>query len=416
MKNRLFSLTAALLILALLTSCSAVRSAAGGIISGVRGGISSVIGGGSTAASSAAATTVATTAATTTAAAAIAATAAVTTTATTTAAATTATTTAAITTTETTTAATTAAASAYDASLDALRGELAQASKGLGVLYLGYAGYDASEPFGEEDLDELLRSTAPESVESYPFLLDIPLEQLIGTSGQMYCLIPADDSVSMAIDLVEPDGVFADVLYRSEVGHPVLLFCNASDIPGVSDAQVTIVGSGYKFDWYPCLDEYWQVELAFDADGHTNIADFTYYGTHSFDSALYYYENGWLPPTAEGIVGCWVYHTSLDDGTPAVYQLNLEGSGSEGGTAELYCETGDDREPWLFMSGSWFVADEALYLDIVSPDGYSWCSDAFTVLVDPSGEFLMLGASRDGSRFSFQPGDGSPIELTLYHG
>ncbi len=116
-----------------------------------------------------------------------------------------------------------------------------------GAAYLGT--YGGAFPSWEEMLE-------PFTVygEHYPFIYDIPGNELISTpSGRAYfCVAPRDDMASVSVNLYGSNGEVQEVLYRSEYGNPIMLSINAD---GQENVEVTVVAPGGRVaTWRPQLD------------------------------------------------------------------------------------------------------------------------------------------------------------------
>jgi len=150
-----------------------------------------------------------------------------------------------------------------------------------GVIFLGYVEASA----GDLDVDrEYYRSIFEEQgyLEDFPFLEEIPNSNFVQTEyGQeLYCIIPQDDMATVSVNqwIVNEKNDFkgetGEVLYRSEVGGPILLKCNVSEI--VSDVELSIVDEeGNQLRWCPSLSGMDGKAYVGSAEGR--IYDFTNY-------------------------------------------------------------------------------------------------------------------------------------------
>lgn len=97
------------------------------------------------------------------------------------------------------------------------------------VAYLGQR-----EPNDRSSMTEWLLENSGDLVSELPFLLEIPAERVLGgESGKLYCIVPRDESTSLAVNHVtwesQGNGVWPvadEVLYREEYAQPVLVFVN----------------------------------------------------------------------------------------------------------------------------------------------------------------------------------------------
>lgn len=165
------------------------------------------------------------------------------------------------------------------ASLNSLRQAMIGTPQVFAVAYFGRT--ESAEP---ADPFVFMNEQAPQLCQDLPFLLAIPEENIIGEGwGELYCIVPLDTGDSMAVNGVITDdngeAVYENVLYRSETGDPILLFCNNTDLQ--PDTQVNIV-SGIVPDvipaWHPQLDDALCVAPLYNSNDEPMIMDFTSYG------------------------------------------------------------------------------------------------------------------------------------------
>lgn len=127
------------------------------------------------------------------------------------------------------------------------------------VAYLGQR-----EPNDRSSMTEWLLENSGDLVSELPFLLEIPAERVLGgESGKLYCIVPRDESTSLAVNHVtwesQGNGVWPvadEVLYREEYAQPVLVFVNYEEWPDEPDTEVNLVtNDGLEVKWYPLTDE-----------------------------------------------------------------------------------------------------------------------------------------------------------------
>lgn len=125
----------------------------------------------------------------------------------------------------------------------------------------------------EEDPFEVILAAAPQLCEDLPFVLNIPIENVIGTEGQLFCIVPGDENATVSVNRYEWD---EEVLYRSESGDPILVMCpNDGEIP---DTTMIITDSdGTVVYWYPHIDDSGHVAPLCDDSGESLLLDFTAY-------------------------------------------------------------------------------------------------------------------------------------------
>lgn len=216
---------------------------------------------------------------------------------------------------------TTAAAESVD-SLEALRGEMEGTSYAFAVAYIGDTYAD------EKDFDALLNSMAADLCRQWPFLLEIPAENIVDIGwGEIYCIIPADPDatvrISTVVDETQAEWEYSNVLYESETGEPVLLVCNRfSEGP---DTQVTIISAEGETVWHPWQDKYRRVAPL------TNETDEPLFLDNSDYTALFtrIYQNnteGMRLPTEEDLIGkAWGWEgVGMYDTLYTTYLLGFE--------------------------------------------------------------------------------------------
>lgn len=158
-----------------------------------------------------------------------------------------------------------------EASLVAFRQSLVETPQRFAVAYLGSGQQDPTDPFA------LMQESVPLLCENLPFLLQI--SNVVGSSGQLYCIVPADENATVAVNGIvwgQESYDYSDVLYRSEKGDPILLLCNSSTYG--PDVQVTITDSdGTVTLWWPELDSSLRISPMTDENGESVFRDFSHY-------------------------------------------------------------------------------------------------------------------------------------------
>ena len=167
----------------------------------------------------------------------------------------------------------TPAPSEAEQSLADLRKTIRAAGAVLGCAYLGSTnGNDAL------DLHALLEDNG--SAARYPFLLDLPSKLAVSTGGwEIYCIVPADEDVSITVNEFgwpswDAEGpVAGEVLWESGSGTPLCIAANVSDI--MPDTQITVTAAdGTAIIYQPFLSLR-DGSLAVPEDG--TVYDFTVY-------------------------------------------------------------------------------------------------------------------------------------------
>ena len=167
----------------------------------------------------------------------------------------------------------TPAPSEAEQSLADLRKTIRAAGAVLGCAYLGSTnGNDAL------DLHALLEDNGYAA--RYPFLLDLPSKLAVSTGGwEIYCIVPADEDVSITVNEFgwpswDAEGpVAGEVLWESGSGTPLCIADNVSDI--MPDTQITVTAAdGTAIIYQPFLSLR-DGSLAVPEDG--TVYDFTVY-------------------------------------------------------------------------------------------------------------------------------------------
>ena len=143
----------------------------------------------------------------------------------------------------------------------------------FGVAYFGDTLGQPVNPFS------VMQEAAPQLCEDLPFLLAVPKENVVGISGHLYCIVPADENATVVVNgggRNEEHEAFEcdEVIYRSEKGEPILLLCNGSGC--APDTLVTITDcNGNVAVWQPNLDGSYRTAPLCDDDGKSLLYDFS---------------------------------------------------------------------------------------------------------------------------------------------
>ena len=264
-----------------------------------------------------------------------------------------------------------------DPSLVSLRQAMVGTSETFAVAYFGFV----EEYSG--DIAFALREKCPSLTEDLPFLTQIPEGNVIGEYGEMYCIVPADENATVAVNLLSQDeegNVFPDkVLYRKEVGEPIVLLCNYGGF--YPDCVVYITDSeGKSTEFYPQLNSYGICDIPLNENLEPVGFDFSDY--EAVEGPYFFWKSqGWLPPLKAGLDNTsWTLYAYRDDGVEATLMLEL----LEDGTASfLWLLDGERRE----FIGDWYVEEygDAALLTLDLFDGKEYFYEQFPVLIDLSG-------------------------------
>ena len=210
--------------------------------------------------------------------------------------------------------------------LEALRDELVLNDDLFAVAYFGFHGtQDAEMPV---DPYEIMQEYAYLLCENMPFLKEIPADRIIGESGELYCIVPLDEDATVAVskgywDEENQQGIYDDILYSSNTGEPILLFCNNTGWE--PDTQVYISGPSGEVFWYPQTDDNGCTAPLRNDDREDLFYDFSSYRELLMKRHRDMKDSEWAMPTAETLAGTtWVWDGFLKDGRNTSYQVVFE--------------------------------------------------------------------------------------------
>ena len=157
------------------------------------------------------------------------------------------------------------APSEAEQSLADLRETIRAAGAVLGCAYLGSTN-------GETDTDLTALLEGADCLTAYPFLREIPAEQVVAPGGwDIYCIVPADENGWLTEGAELPEA--GELLYHGNGAAPVYLIANESDI--MPNTQVTVTAAdGTAIIYQPFLSLR-DGSLAVPEDG--TVYDFTVY-------------------------------------------------------------------------------------------------------------------------------------------
>lgn len=284
----------------------------------------------------------------------------------------------------------------------------------FGAAYLGYV----------EEGSDWLSAADQAMLEAYPFLAEIDENHIIGRAGHLYCIVPVDENASIAINRMqwnEKTKTYenAEVCYRSESGEPVLLFANLDGVAYEADTQVWITdSSANSCEWWPSFDAMSYLAPCISEAGDYLSFDFTEYGWQGVPSELApWLADGWSGIYAPGLEGCWITQAAAwDTGCTANYYLWFFPEDENGGSVDLDWQyEGSDlfEEMW---SGYWTITSVmdgpsyvTISLSLVGGENYGvtdgpyYISDTYPLVIDYSGEKMVLGAGENGVSLPFMP-------------
>ena len=173
------------------------------------------------------------------------------------------------------------------ASLVSFRQALVDTPQQFAVAYFGYALPDGNLPVNPF---AVMEGVAPQLCDDLPFLLQIPEWGILGTVGHLFCIVPADENATVAVNWTPWDEATetygeATVLYRSETGDPILLM--TTNTGWRLETEVVITDSrGEVTIWYPFIGEDNRVAALCDENGVSLYYDFSPYDRLNYENLL----------------------------------------------------------------------------------------------------------------------------------
>lgn len=307
-----------------------------------------------------------------------------------------------------------------ESSLTQLRKYIGEEPVMFGAAYLGYVGGLFDNGF-EQEFPAWLGENNPVLLDEYSFIEEIDKEHIIGGAGHLYCIVPVDENATLAVNRIKwndetQTAEVTDVLYREENGDPVLLFANLDGVAYETDTQVIITDNhGNTCEWQPSLDaEGYIVPCMTDGECYSwDFSDYPYGTAEELDEWL---KDGWLGPTALGLAGnencgmTWcVSNTAWNTGRQARFMLTFYPGDEEGGAVDFNWQYEDEEEFEEEWSGFWTIENEmdmpsrvTISLSRVggssynNTDGPMYISESYKVMIDPSGENLLITKGENG--------------------
>ena len=214
-----------------------------------------------------------------------------------------------------------------DASLVSLRQAMVETPQVFAVAYFGHP--ESVDPDTQPDPFAIMKTYAYWLCEDLPFLMGIPQDRIVGETGELYCIVPKDENATVTVNRESWDDngdALTEVLYRSESGDPILLFCNGGGWE--PDTEVVITDSdGTVTTWYPQLDDNKCVMPLQNDNGEDLFFVFSSYREFLMAKHSNMKDTEWVMPTAEMLAGSeWKWSGYLKDGREVSYRLIFEES------------------------------------------------------------------------------------------
>lgn len=313
-------------------------------------------------------------------------------------------------------------------SIDTLREELDQTPAMFGMAYIGY--YEGTEDI---DFSQWYVQNANTMIASYQFIYEIDEAHTVGTSGHLYCVVAPYDS-SIEIKTIGDN----EVLYRSENGDPVLVFCNRRGNSSVADTTVSVkAADGTECMWLPTVDQYGFPEVLVGDEREALSYDFRAdlpFGYYF--NAEYWLRDGWLGANSYGLAGddvlnlknwsitMWDVEKESAVDFSLTFCPNPSSSGAYDGEVSMECFYEGINGAQAEWEGWWRIETEPdqpsrLEIDLMLMRGEDmehyedvpYTSESYWVLIHPNGEVILLVPETGYSELPFM-GVGVPgVEL-----
>lgn len=268
--------------------------------------------------------------------------------------------------------------------------------KMFAAAYLGYW-----EEGDDSELVEWLYNNYPLMPALWPFLEEIPAEDVIGEYGDLYCVVPLDESVAFTVKGVEWELLgngtmahYSDPLYYAEIGRPFLMYVNYGQWKDETDLTLeTVESDGFVGTWFPSyseetgrIEDYYWVER--------EVLDFALLYDIGYNVDTPMGDMEWLPPTDLGL-GDTVWYSENGWALQFAYDENAE-SGSGGVALYEPLPDGDDVVLSRYCQGVWWMEGDSVYIDAYNDRG-EMVGGLFPILISPSGEQLIMKQADDGT-------------------
>ena len=254
----------------------------------------------------------------------------------------------------------------YDDSLNLLRGEMDAPH------YLFAAAYIGSAAGGPDDFELPMRDwvneTAPELCSRFTFIRNIPRERVVGSGGELYCVVPRDPNASLVVNRIRWNAnidryEIVEELYSSQSGEPILLFaCAEMQYRAYPDTEVVVTDStGRDIAWYPIYGA-----MALPYDFYNDVPqgyDFTVY------SQEWYGDSGdvrWTGATGEQLTEhIWTWEGEYEkQAAMATMALTRGNSAEQGRITFTWWYSKDNGDPQEVYEGDWLLTDGGKYLGL----------------------------------------------------
>lgn len=256
----------------------------------------------------------------------------------------------------------------------------------------------------------------------WPFVVEIPEEDTIGEYGDLYCVVPLEESVSFTVKGVEWELLgngtmphYSEPLYYAEVNRPFLMYVTHGQWRDETNLTLEYVQQdGFVGTWFPTYStDTGRIETWENPESCDTILDFALQYGIGYNTDIPVGDMAWLPPTDLGLGGT-TWHS--ENGWELILAYDETAEGYSGGMV-LYepLPNGDDVFLTRYCHGVWWMEGDSLYLDAYNDWG-EMVGGAFPVRVSPSGEQLIVIQAEDGTVLPFFEDGNTRTTLTLSYG
>ena len=234
--------------------------------------------------------------------------------------------------------------------LHVLRQSMKGTSQLFAVAYLGYhTTIDWDTPV---DPYAAIQEYTPGLCQEQPFLLQMPMDQIIGDACDLFCIVPLDPDATVAVSRGYWDDenlqcIYDDTIYYSDNGDPIFLFCN-NDM-GFPEMQVYISGPSGDVCWCPTLDDNGWVESLRNDNWDDLLLDFTPYQELLMADHREMINCEWILPTENDLIGTrWDWVRYLADGSRSSCEMSIEND-----FIAVRWNDGIDEEDHIYEDAPW---------------------------------------------------------------
>lgn len=198
------------------------------------------------------------------------------------------------------------------ASLVSLRQALVDTPQQFAVAYLGFLEAENADPVA------FIRENVPSLCADLPFLTAFGPEDVVGSRGEVYCIVPAEGvQVRLSHILRDEYGwiIGTEEFLMRDTDAPFLLLCSPE---GITDTELLFQNAdGSALTWQAERNHLGRVKLPQDHTGVFLAQDFSAYTEMLEQTHLSLAKSGWLIPTAQVLTGtswywdCWVDSESI---------------------------------------------------------------------------------------------------------